>query len=139
EMDRHTIVRELIGLMVNDVIHHTDMLIQKHDLQTPEDVQRLDYNIVTHSEDIKALTREWKDFLFNNLYRHFRVVRMSVKAERFLTDLFNEYIREPAQLQPSTRARIEKAGLYRTVCDYIAGMTDRYALQEWERLFGPFV
>jgi dGTPase len=64
---------------------------------------------------------------------------MSVKAERFLTALFEEYIREPAQLQPNVRERIETVGLHRAVTDYIAGMTDRYALQEWERLFGPFV
>jgi dGTPase len=77
--------------------------------------------------------------LFQNLYRHYRVVRMSIKAERFLTDLFREYTREPAQLHPSIHAKIEKRGLHRAVTDYIAGMTDRYALEEWERLFGPFV
>ena len=139
EMDRHTIVRELIGLQVNDVIQHTGAQIEQNNLQSPEDVQRLDRNIVGHSDEIQHLNREWKDFLYHNLYRHYRVVRMSVKAERFLTDLFNEYIRVPEQLKPNTRERVERVGLYRVVCDYVAGMTDRYALQEWERLFSPFV
>ena len=88
---------------------------------------------------ILAINREWKTFLYENLYRHYRVVRMSTKAERFLTDLFHQYTREPQQLPPLTRQKIEAVGLFRGVTDYIAGMTDRYALQEWERLFSPFV
>jgi dGTPase len=139
EMDRHTIVRELIGMQVKNVIRHTEAQLEKYQPQSPEDVQHLDHNIVSPPEDMAAINREWKTFLFENLYRHYRVVRMSTKAERFLTDLFNEYTREPHQLPPATRQKIDSVGLLRAVTDYIAGMTDRYALQEWERLFSPFV
>jgi dGTPase len=139
EMDRHTIVRELIGMQVNNVIRHTEAQLQTHQPTSPDDVHRLDHNIDSQPEDMAALNREWKTFLYENLYRHYRVVRMSTKAERFLTDLFREYTREPRQLPPLTRQKIESVGLYRGVTDYIAGMTDRYALQEWERLYSPFV
>mgnify|MGYP002402070744 CR=1 FL=1 len=72
-----------------------------------------------------------------NLYRHFRVVRMQVKAERIISDLFNSYRAEPLMLPDSAQYYIEKRGLERTICDYIAGMTDRYAIEEYQKLFNP--
>ena len=63
---------------------------------------------------------------------------MSEKAYRFLRELFEGYVREPAQLPPEVRSRIEARGIQRAVADYLAGMTDRYALMEWQRLFDPF-
>ncbi len=138
ELERHELVRELKGLQINDVLTHTQKLIEQHNVQSPEDVQRLNENIVRHSPDMAEMNREWKRFLYANMYRHYRVVRMSQKAQRFISDLFGEFGREPTQLPTQTRARIEVVGLERAVTDYIAGMTDRYALQEWERLFAPF-
>jgi dGTPase len=85
------------------------------------------------------MNKPYKAFLYENLYNHYRVVRMSRKARRFLTDLFEAYISTPAQLPPSVQEKINHRGVYRAATDYIAGMTDRYALQEWERLFSPFV
>jgi dGTPase len=72
------------------------------------------------------------------MYRHYRVARMSEKAYRFLRELFEAYIREPRQLPPEIQTKIEARGLHRVVADYLAGMTDRYALLEWQRLFDPF-
>jgi dGTPase len=63
---------------------------------------------------------------------------MAVKAERFITQLFETYVAEPDQLPPSVQRAVEERGLYRAVTDYIAGMTDRFALTEWQRLFDPF-
>jgi dGTPase len=80
-----------------------------------------------------------KDFLYNRLYRHFRVVRMQVKAERIITDLFDAYRVEPLMLPDHVQAWIAARGLERTVCDYIAGMTDRYAIDEHARLHDPFL
>jgi dGTPase len=78
-----------------------------------------------------------KRFLFQHFYRHYRVVRMAVKAARTLTSLFNAYISEPRQLPPESQQRVETRGvaLPRVVCDYLAGMTDRYAVQEHRRLY----
>jgi dGTPase len=139
EIDRHEAIRELIGLQINDVLAQTESQLLRYAPSTPQAIQALAHNIVGYSPEIALLIRQWKTFLYEKMYRHYRVARMSRKAERFLAGLFDEYTREPAQLPTSTQERAEKVGLYRAVTDYIAGMTDRYALQEWERLFSPFV
>jgi dGTPase len=81
--------------------------------------------------------RELKDFLYSKLYRHYRVVRMQVKAERIISDLFAAYCSEASILPDHVRRLIDKRGLERTICDYIAGMTDRYAIEEYQKLFNP--
>jgi dGTP triphosphohydrolase len=78
-----------------------------------------------------------KDFLFTNLYRRYRVVRMGDKAGRVLRDLFLSYVGEPLQLPPHYQERIPRDGVHRVVCDYIAGMTDRFAVDEHRKLFDP--
>ena len=80
-----------------------------------------------------------KRFLFDRFYRHYRVVRMAAKADRTVRALFEAFVDEPAQLPPETQAYISEYGRdpYRVVCDYIAGMTDRYAIAEYRRLFDP--
>lgn len=138
ELMRHRLVRRLIGLQMDDVVNSTSKAIDQSGVKTVEDVQRLPYNLVGHSDEFARMNREYKSFLYENLYRHYRVVRMSRKAERFLTQLFNAYIEEPAQLPPSVREKFESRGQFRATTDYLAGMTDRFALQEWERLFSPF-
>ena len=86
---------------------------------------------------MKKRNRVLKDFLFTNMYRHYRVVRMQQKAERVLTELFNAYIREPAMLPNQFQSQIDEKGKERTICDYLAGMTDRFAVDEYQRLFDP--
>jgi dGTPase len=83
--------------------------------------------------------RELKEFLFANLYRHYRVVRMGDKASRIVRDLFHSFVAEPRQLPPRFQEDIERDGVHRVVCDYIAGMTDRFALDEHRKLFDPRV
>jgi len=102
-----------------------------------EELQRLAYNVIGYSEDLHRRNRQLKDFLYANMYRHHRVVRMAVKAERIITDLFTAYRSEPAMLPRHVQTSIETRGLERTICDYIAGMTDRYALKEHDKLFDP--
>ena len=97
------------------------------------------HNIVDYTPEFKQMNRELKDFLFANLYRHWRVMRMSNKAKRFLRELFQAFVEDTSILPRQTQARLapNRENLYRVVCDYLAGMTDRYALQEYERLFNP--
>jgi dGTPase len=71
------------------------------------------------------------------MYRHYRVVRMQVKAERILEEIFNAYREEPSTLPGQFQAFVNQRGLERTICDYIAGMTDRYAIEEHQKLFNP--
>ena len=84
------------------------------------------------------MNRERKDTLYARLYNHYRVMRMAAKAERFLTDLFRAYVARPEQLPHSVQDKLKQRSLERVVTDYLSGMTDRYALQEHQRLFDPF-
>lgn len=138
ELDRHRIIRRLIGHQINDVIEASQTRIAASGVQSVADVQALNHNLVGHSDEFVTMNRQHKAFLYQNFYYHYRVVRMSRKARRFLTDIFNAYVEEPAQLPPSVRERFEYRSKHRAITDYLAGMTDRYALQEWERLFAPF-
>jgi dGTPase len=139
DLTRHQLIRRLIGLEVSDIIYNTDRRIRENSVRTVEDVQRLSFNLVGYSEDMHRRNRELKDFLYANLYRHFRVVRMAVKAERVINDLFTAYRSEPTILPPHVQGQVDEYGLERTICDYIAGMTDRFAIEEHEKLFDPAI
>ena len=139
ELTRHRLIRRLIGLEVTDLTHTTDRLLRESRVRSVEDLQRLPYNVVSHSEAMRRRNRELKDFLYKNLYHHPRVVRMAQKAERILNDLFAAYTRRPEILPWHIQGRIEEYGLHRAVCDYIAGMTDRFAIEEHRKLFDPLV
>jgi dGTPase len=138
EQIRHRLVRRLIGIEIDDVIEASSTLLRQYDLPTSDALQRLPHNVVVHSDEINDINRELKNFLYQKLYRHYRVVRMAVKAERFLTQIFNTYLADPEQLPPTVQQVVKDRGLHRAITDHIAGMTDRYALQEWQRLFDPF-
>ncbi len=137
DLSRHRLIRRLISLEVNDLVQATDLRIRDSGVRSVTDLQKLPYNVVGHSEEMHHRNRQLKDFLYANLYRHYRVVRMAVKAERIITDLFNAYRSEPTILPRHVQATIEERGLERTICDYIAGMTDRFAVEEFEKLFNP--
>ncbi|MBN2258458.1 MAG: deoxyguanosinetriphosphate triphosphohydrolase [Anaerolineaceae bacterium] len=134
---RHRLIRLLIGIEVTDLLQATNDRIQHYQVKTREDVQKLDCNLVGFSEELQARNRELKSLLYQQLYRHWRVLRMQTKAERFLSDLFEAYLAEPNVLPDSARLTLDEIGPQRTICDYLAGMTDRYALDEHARLFDP--
>ncbi len=138
EMERHRMIRQLVGFMVTDMINTTDTRLKESKVKSANDIQKLKHNVIGYSEDMQRRNRELKDFLYKKLYRHYRVVRMSVKAERLITDMFNAYKAEPAILPNHVQKFIDKRGLERTICDYIAGMTDRYAIEENQKIFNPF-
>ncbi|MCE9645209.1 MAG: deoxyguanosinetriphosphate triphosphohydrolase [Chloroflexi bacterium] len=137
DMERHRMIRHLVGLMVTDMLQATDGRIKESKVKTALDIQKLKHNIIGYSEEMQRRNREIKDLLYSKLYRHYRVVRMQVKAERIISDLFNGYRSEPAILPDHVKFFIETRGLERTICDYIAGMTDRYAIEEHQKLFNP--
>ena len=137
DLTRHRIIRRLIGIEVDDLIQATDQRLRQSGVRSVEELQLLPYNVVGFSEEMHRRNRELKDFLFTNLYRHFRVMRMAVKAERILTDLFQAYHLEPTTLPKHVQGQIEERSLERTICDYIAGMTDRYAVEEYQKLYDP--
>ncbi|HVN54102.1 MAG TPA: deoxyguanosinetriphosphate triphosphohydrolase [Anaerolineaceae bacterium] len=137
DLSRHRLIRRLIGIEVNDLVQTTDRNLRENGIRSVLDVQRLSYNVVGFSEDMHRRNRELKDFLYANLYRHYRVVRMQVKAERIISELFNAYKSAPTILPTHFQEQNEERGLERNICDYIAGMTDRYAIEEYQKLFDP--
>ena len=134
---RHRLVRRLIGLEVTDVVTATSKQLQADSVKSVEDLRRLEHNAVRFSDEMQARNREHKQFLYQRMYRHHRVLRIQAKAERLLQQLFEAYVGEPRQMPESTQARIASVGLHRAVCDYIAGMTDSFALDEHQKLFDP--
>lgn len=137
DMARHRIVRRLIGIEVNDLIRSTDQRLRESGVRSVDELQRLPYNVVSFTDDMRRRNRELKDFLFANLYRHYRVMRMAVKAEQIISALFEAYCSEPMILPKHIQELIPERTVERTVADYIAGMTDRYAIEEHTKLFDP--
>jgi dGTPase len=137
DLTRHTMIRQLIGMEIDDVLSHTESLLKNHSIRSVEEVQRLPFNIVGFSEEMHRRNRVLKDLLFNNLYRHYRVQRMSFKADQILSELFKTYLQESIVLPKHIQERMEKSVPERVVCDYIAGMTDRFAIDEHQKLFDP--
>ncbi len=135
---RHEIIREMVGLLVSDVIATTSTILTEHGIDSPEKIEFHPSTIVQFSPHITEMVKELKRFLYDRMYRHYRLMRMQSKAERFVTELFEAYMKEPRMLPTETQERLEHSPLEQVVTDYVAGMTDRYALQEWQRLFDPF-
>lgn len=135
---RHLVRRALIDLLVIDLIATIETRIRSLGVDSLAAIQALGRPIATFSDGLEAQRVELKGFLMRNLYRHYRVMRMAEKANRIMSDLFDAYMAEPAQLPPHVVARCnEDETLARVIADYIAGMTDRFALDEHKKLFDP--
>lgn len=138
EKKKFQIIKSLIDIQVTDLILETERTIRKLRLNSWQEVKKIDKKIVSFSKDMIKLRIPLRHFLMENLYQHYRVVRMSHKAKRFIKELFRIYIEQPQQLPAHIQKRIKTDGMERVVCDYIAGMTDRYALDEYKKLFDPY-
>jgi dGTPase len=137
ELTRHRMIRAFIGLAVKDVIRSTDRRLSAFSVKSNSDVRRLPENVVAVSDSFLPPLEALRKRLFENLYRHHRVMRMALKAEKFLSELFAMYVSNPKILPIPMPDRIEEEDLHRVVCDYIAGMTDRFALEEYQKLTDP--
>jgi dGTPase len=131
-------ISHLIGRLILDLIEQTEANILAAGVKSLDDVRRQPATLVKFSAATAARNRELKTFLFKNLYSHYKVERMRIKAERFLNMLFENYLQNPTLLPTGYQAKYGRYGRERVVCDYIAGMTDRYALDEYKRLFEPY-
>jgi dGTPase len=131
-------ISSLIGLLIQDVVGQTLHNIQGHDIGSVEDVRSLSEKLVSYSAAVQKENSLLKDFLHERLYHHWRVERMRIKAERFIAELFKAYVETPALISGRYRRRREEESVPRMVCDYIAGMTDRFALDEYKKLFDPY-
>jgi dGTPase len=138
EQYQPTVVRALIDWLVGDVLEHTLQRLRQEHIRAVSDVHAYTGTLVGPGPEVKALKAELEAFLHRRVYRHHRVQRMAVKGERFVRELFAEFCRTPRLLPERYSRRIGDQGPERVVCDYIAGMTDRYAQDEYLRLFQPY-
>lgn len=127
----HETVRRMIGTLVTDLVRSSAGNIRVCAPETMDDV-RAASPLIAFSEKIHHEQQELKQFLRHHLYQHYRVARMSAKARRIVTDLFNAFLDDPRLLPPEFQARADTP---RAISDYVAGMTDRYAILEHRRLF----
>jgi len=131
-------VSSLIGMQITDICETTWSNIQRHGIGSLDDLRRVNRVVVHFSPQVEEENLALKRFLKEKLYRHHKVDKMRVKAEHVLSRLFETYVKRPNLLSPKYRRRIEQNGVERTVADYLAGMTDRYALDDYKLLFETF-
>jgi dGTPase len=137
QLMRHRFIRALVGREVTDIAKATDRRLRELHVDSVEALRRVGIPVVTSSEEMTLKNRQLKDYLMENFYRSYRLIRMASKAELVLERLFTTYMENPRVLSKEVRERMKEEGQARVICDYIAGMTDRFALQEYQRLFDP--
>lgn len=133
-----TAVRTLIDWQVSDLLEQTLHNLRHSNIHTLEDVRGAPHLLVRPGPEVLHLKTELEGFLRQRVYRNHKVMRMAHKGRRILQTLFEEFRRHPQQLAERYQARIGPTPLERVVCDYLAGMTDRYAQEEYLRLFQPY-
>jgi dGTPase len=132
-------VRNMINHLISDVIRETGSRIRENGIESLDQVRKAVRPLVGFSEKTRQMNEELKQYLYRSMYQHYRVARMADKARRIVSDLFRAFMERPAML-PSRQGELhekagDEAGRARVIADYIAGMTDRYALEEHDRLF----
>ncbi|MBI4368131.1 MAG: deoxyguanosinetriphosphate triphosphohydrolase [Candidatus Omnitrophica bacterium] len=128
-------IRLLINRMTGDLIEETLRHLRRFAIQKPADLRRAGAKVVRFSKALDADVLELKKFLRKNLYLHPHVIRVTREGQHLIRELFGFYAAHPAQLPAYVKRRAAKEGQWRSLCDYIAGMTDRYAAEEYHRLF----
>ncbi|WP_436286642.1 deoxyguanosinetriphosphate triphosphohydrolase [Solimonas terrae] len=144
KQQRHETIRRIINTLVTDLIAHSKRALIDAGITSLEDVRARPLPLIAFSPALSAENDELKRFLREHLYRHHQVYRMMVKAKRVIHGLFDAFIHDARLMPPDFHAQAQgleavegAAGRARVVADYIAGMTDRYAIDEHERLFDP--
>ena len=136
ECRRYFIIRCIIDLQVKDVVTSTEQQIRRARVRNADDVRRHTKPLVQYSAVRRRLNLELRRYLYKNLYYNPVVHGPNSRAVRMLADLFRHFLKHPGQMGEQARKRARTAGLPRAVCDYLSGMTDRYAILEHSRIFG---
>jgi dGTPase len=134
----HELTRRTVNVMVDDILKETRSRLRKENPSSCQDVRERKQPMAAFSSALKTQVDQLRSFLFRRMYRHYKVNRMANKAKRVITNLFELFMSEPSCLPSEWQhdsSHINYGSPARTVADYIAGMTDRYALLEHERLF----
>jgi dGTPase len=136
EVRRYFIVRCIIDDQVHDVVETSEAAILASRVKTADDVRRQPRPLVRYSAARKSLNAELNRYLHKNLYSNPAVAEPNARAVKMLDDLFQYYVAHPLEIGEASRKRARKSGWPRAICDYLSGMTDRYAMLEHKRLFG---
>jgi dGTPase len=131
-------ISHLIGTLIDDLVKTTSDNLLQSEISCLDEVRSHGCSLVAFSKETARNNAELKSFLYRRLYRHYKVERMRVKAERFLTLLFESYTTTPSLLPLAYQEKFDHFGRERVICDYIAGMTDRFAQDEYKRLYEPY-
>ena len=135
--ERYTLIRELLGYVIDNAVQHSHSCIEETNIKTAHDIQKAQHNIINTSPDLREQLKELKTFLYEHFYFHYRLIRMTKKADHVLTRIFEAYMASPDMLPTSIQLAADKRGLMRAVTDYLASMTDRFVSDEYRRLFDP--
>jgi dGTPase len=136
ELRRHFIVRTIIDWQVHDVVENSERLILDSGVTSADDVRRLGRALIQHSPERRKLNAELRKYLYANFYLSDGVSGPNQRAGRMLEELFRYYLLHPKEIGVGAQKRARKTGWHRAICDYLSGMTDRYAIQDYQRIFG---
>jgi len=126
-------VRAVLDMQVEDVLRTSDSLLSRYQPQSPEDVMTCPERVVGYSPEMREIMRELRKFLFENMYWSPMVDKANKEATAMMRKLFLHYVAHPEVMGSKARDRIPKDGVWRAACDYLSGMTDRYALDEYQK------
>ena len=130
------IIRNIIDVQVQDVVTTSAASISKAKPKSADDVRKQPAKLICYSDELRKANAALRKFLYANVYYHPRVAEVNQRACEMLKKVFESYVVDPKQLGEVATKRLEQEGLHRTVCDYVAGMTDRYLMEEYARLSG---
>ena len=136
ESRRYFTIRTILDLQIRDVVETSEQLIQTAGMKSADDVRLCAKPLIAYSPARRELNLELRNYLYKNLYYNPVVHQPNLRAVKLLGQLFKHFLAHPAGIGESSRKRIKRFGLHRAVCDYLAGMTDRYVMLEYERIFG---
>jgi dGTPase len=136
ESRRYFIIRTIIDMQVHDVVDNSERSIIDARVASADDVRRFPKALIQHSQARREVNLELRDYLYKNLYYNPVVHEPNLRAIKMLKELFNYFLKHPNEMGEGSQKRVKKIGRHRAVCDYIAGMTDRYVMIEYQRIFG---
>jgi dGTPase len=136
ESRRYFTIRTIIDMQIRDVVENSERLIVKAGVQSADKVRLCARPLIAYSLGRRVLNLELRNYLYKNLYYNPVVHGPNLRAVKLLGRLFEYFLAHPKEIGESSQKRIKKFGLHRAVCDYLAGMTDRYVMLESERIFG---
>ncbi len=136
-ISKYQIISRIIDAQVGNLIRQTENNLKRFSIETPDQVRQQTEKVADFSVDLRRERKELSEFLRSAMYHHYRLIRMEEKAYNVIMRLFEAYNRRPELLPPSVQEKLDTEKQERLICDYVAGMTDKFALEDYQKLFDP--